>query len=143
MFTKEYVEAILAPFVGKKIRMFSNENVPFILETSMEASFQIELTNMGISFVLIDNFYTKRDLLKVFSEAFQEIDVYPFQLDSLSKEKIEPKGMETIIFDKIVDYMQKNMTPQIAFTYYGMIKSLRIEKDRFYLNDVHFFVTQH
>jgi hypothetical protein len=143
MFTKEYVGFILSPFVGKNIRMNSNKDIPFCLETSMESSFQIQIDNMGIKFVLIDNYYIKRDLLKVFSEAFQEIDIYPFQLDSLSKEKIERKGTETIIFDKIVDYVQKNMTPQIAYTYYGMINSLSVDEKKFTLNGVEFFISSH
>ena len=143
MFTKDYVGFILSPFVGKNIRMNSSKNIPFCLETSMESSFQIQIDHMGIKFVLIDNYYIKRDLLKVFSEALQEIDIFPFRLDSLSNEKIESKGTETIIFDKIVDYMQKNMTPQIAYTYYGMINSLSVDEKKFTLNGVEFFISSH
>lgn len=143
MFTKEYVGFILSPFVGKNIRMNGSKNIPFCLETSIESTFQIQIDHMGIKFVLIDNFYIKRDLLKVFSEAFHEIEVYPFQLDSLSKEKIEPKGTESIIFDKIIDFMQKNFTPQIAYTYYGMINSLSVDEKKFTLNGVEFFISTH
>ena len=142
MFTKEYVEAILTPFIGKKLRMRSNDSVPFILETSLDASFQIELNSFGISCVLIDNFYTKRDLLSVFTKAVNSTDIYPHSLDSLLPDDIEKKDIEPILFNKLVEYMQSNFKPQIAFTYYTMIKSLHVEKNKFILNGVEFFVTQ-
>ena len=141
MFTKEYVDAVLTPFVGKKIRMNGGKNIPFCLETSMESSFHIEFDHMGVKFILRDNFYIQRDLNKVFSEAFQKVDFYPFQMDSLLKEKVEYKGTEAIVFQKLLDYMQKELTPQIAYTYYGMITSLRVDEKRFFINDVEFYVT--
>jgi len=143
MFTKEYVNAILTPFVGKNIRMRSNGVIPFILETSMESSFQIELNNFGISFVLIDNFYIKRDLLTVFSKAINSTDIYAHSLDKLLKDDVEKEGIEPILFNQLVKYMESNFKPQIAFTYYNMITSLRVEKDRFFLNDTEFFVTRY
>ena len=143
MFTKEYVGAILTPFVGKKIRMNGGKNIPFCLETSMESSFHIELDHMGIKFLLRDNFYIQRDLGKVFSEAFQKLDFFPFQMDSLLNEKIERKGGEAIVYQKLLECMQKELAPQIAYTYYGMITSLRVDEKRFFINDVEFYVTNH
>jgi hypothetical protein len=143
MFTKEYVGVILTPFVGKKIRMNGNKTIPFCLETSMSSSFQIELDNMGIRFILKDNFYIKRDLGKVFSDAFHELDFFPFQMDSLLKEKIESKGTEAVVFQKLIEYMQKELTPQIAYTYYSMITSLRVDEKRFFINDVEFYITEY
>jgi hypothetical protein len=143
MFTKEYVGVILSPFVGKKLRMNAGKNIPFCLETSMESSFHIELDNMGIKFLLRDNFYIKRDLDKTFSEAFRELDFFPFQMDSLLKEKIERKGTEAIVFQKLLEHMQKELAPQIAYTYYGMITSLRVDEKRFFINDIEFYITNH
>ncbi len=140
MFNKEYVGVILTPFVGKTIRMRTGNTIPFCLETSIESTFQIQLVNSGIKFVLIDNYYIKRDLGKVFNEAFQTIEIYPFQMDSLLKEK-DTKGIDAIVYGKLLEYMQTNLAPQIAYTYYTMIKSLRVEEKRFFLNDVEFFVT--
>ena len=143
MFTKEYVGAILTPFVGKKIRMNSNKTIPFCLETSMESSFHIELDHMGIKFLLRDNFYIKRDLGKVFSDAFHELDFFPFQMDSLLKEKIESKGTEAVVFQKLLQYMEKELAPQIAYTYYGMITSLCVDEKRFFINGVEFYITEY
>lgn len=141
MFTKEYVGVILAPFVGKSIRMRSGNTIPFCLETSIESTFQIQLNASGVKFVLVDNYYIKRDLDKVFNEALQTIGIYPFQMNSLLKEK-DTKGIEDIVYNKLLEYMQTNLTPQIAYTYYSMIKSLRVEEKRFFLNDVEFIITK-
>jgi hypothetical protein len=143
MFTKEYVATILTPFVGKKIRMNGGKNIPFCLETSIESSFHMELDHAGVKFLLRDNFYIQRDLDKVFSEAFKELDFFPYQMDSLLKEKIERKGTELIVYQKLLEHMQKELAPQIAYTYYGMITSLRVDEKRFFINDVEFYVTNH
>jgi hypothetical protein len=143
MFTKDYVAAILTPFVGKKIRMNGGKNIPFCLETGMESSFHIELDHLGVKFLLKDNFHIQRDLDKVFSEAFQKLDFFPFQMDSLLKEKVEKKGAEAIVYQKLLEHMQKELAPQIAYTYYGMITSLRVDEKRFFINDVEFYVTNH
>lgn len=142
IFTKDYVGTILSPFVGKNIRMNGGKNIPFCLETSMESSFQIQLENIGIKFLLVDNFYIKRDLDKVFSEAFQKLEIYPFQMDSLLKENVERKGIENIVYDKLLQSMQESLSPQIAYTYYGMINSLRVEDKRFFINDTEFYITR-
>lgn len=141
IFTKEYVELILTPFVGKKLRMNGGQTIPFCLETSMESSFHIELDHMGIKFLLRDNFYVQRDLDRVFSEAFHQFDFFPFQMDSLLKEPVETKGTETIVFHKLLEHMQRELAPQIAYTYYGMITSLCVHETRFFINGIEFYVT--
>ena len=141
-FNKEYVGTILSPFVGKKIRMRGDESIPFFLETSMESSIQIKIENMGIGFVLIDNYYIKRDLDKAFSEAFQEIDIFPFRLDSLLKDT-ETNPVDAVVYKKLLEHMQAKLNPQVAYTYYNMIKSLRVEEERFFLNGIEFYITKH
>lgn len=126
-----------------ELRMNGGKTIPFCLETSMESSFQIQLEPAGIKFSLIDNFYINRDLGKVFSEAFHDLDIFPFQLDSLLKEEVEKEGINPIMFNKILEFMKSQLKPQIAYTYYGMIKSLMVEEKRFFLNGVEFYVVNH
>lgn len=144
MFTEEYVKTILAPFVGKTFRMrIENEDktfsIPFCLETSMESSFQIEFTNLGIKFLLIDNYYIKKDIETALNDAFREVGIYPFSLDRLLKEE-PPKSEDCVVMKRVREHLQKVITPQIAFTYYTMIKSLKVNKDYFVLNGIKFVV---
>lgn len=144
MFTKEYVNTILAPFVGKTFRMRTeNEDktfsIPFCLETSMESTFQIEFTNLGIKFLLIDNFYVKKNIETALNKAFIEVGIYPLSLDRLLKEE-PPKGEDCVVMKKVREYLQKAITPQIAFTYYTMIKSLKVSENYFVLNGIKFVV---
>jgi hypothetical protein len=143
MFTKDYVNTILLPFVGKNIRMKNVSDIPFCLETSMEATFQIRLNSFGISFALIDNFYIKRDIKVNLIHAFNAIDIPPFKLDTLLKTPIDNEDSDNVVFDKLVEYMQKTFTPQIAFTYYTMIKSLSVNEKGFVLNGTAFFISNH
>lgn len=144
MFTKEYVNTILAPFVGKKFRMLTeNEDktfsIPFYLETSMESPFQIELTNVGIKFLLVDNFYIKKDIETALNRAFNQVGVYVHRLDTLLKEE-PPKNEDCVVIKSVREYLQKAITPQIAFTYYTMIKSLKVSENYFVLNGIKFVV---
>ncbi len=142
IFNKEYVETILKPFEGKKLRMRSlaidkSFSIPFCLETDMESTFQIELNSMGIKFLLKDNYYIKRDLKEVFKNAVHNAGIYSITLDKLLKE--ESKG-DCVIFNSFVTFMQENFNPQIAFTYYNMIKSLKVESNKFVLNEIEFII---
>ena len=144
MFTKEYVNTILAPFVGKTFRMRTESedktfSIPFCLETSMESTFQIEFTNLGIKFLLIDNFYVKKNIETALNKAFIEVGIYPFSLDRLLKEE-PPKGEDCVVMKKVREHLQKAITPQIAFTYYTMIKSLKVSENYFVLNGIKFVV---
>lgn len=142
LFTKEYVETILKPFENKKIRMRTlNEektfSIPFCLETDMEATFQMELNNMGIKFLLKDNFYIKKDLKEDLKNAILSTGLYLFSLDDLLKQKSEE---DCVVFSKIVKYLEENFKPQIAFTYYNMITSLKVEENKFVLNGIEFII---
>lgn len=144
MFTKEYVNTILAPFIGNTFRMRTDNedktfSIPFCLETSMESSFQIQFTNLGIKFLLIDNYYIKKNIETALNDAFKEIGVYPFSLDTLLKEE-PPKSEDCVVMKKVREYLQKTITPQIAFTYYTMIKSLKVSENYFVLNGIKFVV---
>ena len=146
MFTKEYVNTILAPFIGKSFRMRSeNEDktftIPFCLETSMESTFQLEMTNMGIKFLLKDNYYIKKDIETCLNESIKELGIYPFSFDRLLKEE-PPKDEDCVVIKKIREYLQNNLTPQIAFTYYTMIKSLKVSENYFVLNGIKFVIYQ-
>lgn len=144
MFTKEFVNTILTPFVGKSLRMRTeNEDktftIPFCLETSMESTFQFEMTNLGIKFLLKDNYYVKKDIETALNDAFREVGIYPFSLDKLLKEE-PPKEEDCVVMKKIREHLQKVITPQIAFTYYTMIKSLKVSENYFVLNGIKFVV---
>jgi len=139
LFNKEYVNGILEPFTGKKLRMNPGDKIPFFLETNMEASFEMEIDQMGIKFILNNNYYIKRDLTALFSSSFHEIDIYPFQLDKLAG--VESSGTNTVIFDKILEHVLSQFRPQIAYTYYGMIKSLCVDEKKFILNGIEFYIT--
>jgi len=139
-FTKEYVEFVLKPYEGKSLRLRTNSecgkfNLPFMLETEMESTFQIELNNMGIKFLLKDNFYIKKQLNESIRCALKEMDIFPFSLDKLLKE--EPK--EDCEFLKIfTNHIEKTISPQIAFTYYNMVSSIKVESKGFSLNGFYF-----
>lgn len=142
IFTKEYVETILKPFEGKKLRMRTQSedksfSIPFALETDMEATFQIAICNMGIKFLLKDNFYIKQDLDKVFKEAVHKQGFYASTLDKLLKEESKD---DCVVFRQLVTFMQENFNPQIAFTYYNMITSLKVDNNRFVMNGIEFVV---
>jgi hypothetical protein len=144
IFTKDYTQNILTPFVGKELRMRTKSedksfNIPFCLETSIESSFQIEFTNIGIRFLLKDNYYIKRDIKELLSKAILETGLYPHTIDNLLKDK-EDK-VEDNAFQKIINkYFEENFKPQIAFTYYTMIKSLKVSNDGFTMNGIEFII---
>lgn len=142
IFNREYVETILAPFVGKTLRMRTQSEdksfiIPFMLETSIESTFQIELNNSGIKFLLKDNYYIKRDIQEVFRKALKDTEIYPFSLDKFLKEESKE---DCVVFKRIVKYFEENFNPQIAFTYYNMVKSLRVDNNEFVLNSVKFII---
>jgi hypothetical protein len=142
IFNKEYVERIMKPFEGKSFRMRTESidkkvKIPFFLETSIESTFQIELTNLGIKFLLKDNFYIKKDLKEVFNKALKSLEIYPFSLDKLLKEK---PNEDCVVVNKIVEYFEKNFNPQIAITYYGTIESIRVSEKSFVLNNIEFII---
>ena len=142
IFNKEYIQSILKPFEGKRLRMRSESDdklfqIPFLLETSIETPFQFEFTNIGIKFLLKDDFYIKRDIKILLNQAILKTGLYPHTLDNLLKDK-EGK-VEDNAFQKIInEYFDENFKPQIAFTYYGMIKSLKVSKDGFVMNKIEF-----
>ena len=142
IFNKEYVQTILLPFVGKTLRMRTQSedktfSIPFALENSIESTFQIAFDNAGIKFLLKDNFYIKRDLKEVFRGALKDTEIYPFSLDKFLKEESKE---DCVVFKRIVEYFEKNFNPQIAFTYYTMIKSLRVDDNGFVLNGIKFII---
>lgn len=142
LFTHDYVNNLLTPFLNYNIRMSdSNKVIPFCLETSMESSFRFEITHVGIRFILKDNFYIKRDLESVFLKALNESDIATFRLDQISG--IESTGVECVTFNKIVAHMVEHFTPQIAFTYFSQIKSLSVHERGFILNGVDFYICNH
>ena len=140
MFTKEYVSAILAPFVGEELRMAATDCIPFCLETSMESSFQIELTETGIRFLLKDNHYIEMDLDTIFRNALKVVDISPRGLDTLLKGQRESWETDAIAYDAIISHIKEGFNPQIAFTYYTMIKSLTVNETSFLINNVKFFI---
>ena len=129
MFKKEYVSAILAPFVGKKLRMAATDCIPFRLETSMDSSFQIELTETGIQFLLKDNHYIEMDLDTIFRDALKVVGISPKSWET-----------DTIAYNAIISHIKEGFNPQIAFTYYTMIKSLTVNETSFLINNVKFFI---
>jgi|SRR6187402_3393562 len=142
IFTKEYVQTILKPFENKGIRMRTESEdksfkIPFLLETSIEATFKIELDNTGIKFLLKDNYYIKRDLKQVFNDALKDVEIYPFSLDKFLKEESKE---DCVIAGKIVKYFEEHFNPQIAFTYYNMITSLKVNNSKFNLNGIDFII---
>ena len=140
MFTKEYVSAILAPFVGKELRMGATDCIPFCLETSAASSFKIELTEIGIQFILKDNFYIEMGLDTIFRDALKLVGITPRGLDTLLKGQKESWETDTIAYDAIISHIKEGFNPQIAFTYYTMIKSLTVNETSFLINNVKFFI---
>jgi len=145
IFTKEYVDIILKPFIGKPLRMRTESedksySIPFCLETSMESTFQLEFSGLGIKFILKDNFYIKKDLKKLLNDAINSTGLYPFSFDNLLKDgegKVEDNA-----FQKIINkYLDENFHPQIAFTYYTMIKTLKVTNSGFMLNGIEFIIS--
>lgn len=136
MFTKEYVCQILEPFTNKKLRYKRPKDFPLLLESSIENTFEIELTSTGISFVLKNDFYLNKDLDKLLNEALREQNIYAFELDSLVKENVE----ECTVFRKLVESMNKNIKVQIAFTYFYIIQSLDVNERSFKINGYEFIV---
>jgi hypothetical protein len=134
MFTKEYVETILTPYVGKELRMITDK-IPFCLETSMDSSFQIELTILGIKYVLINNYYIKQDLKITLNKALTSVGVYAHTLD-----KLKNVEGDCVVFKELVKFMEENFTPQIAFTYYTQIKTLEVSNEKFVLNGISFII---
>lgn len=140
MFTKDYVSSILAPFVGVKLRMGATDCIPFFLEPSMEGSFKIELCEIGIRFLLKDNYHIQRYLEESFKGALKEVGIPLRELDTLLKDPGESHTTETIAFDAIISHIKKGLTPQIGFTYYTMIRSLKVDEKSFHINNVKFFI---
>jgi hypothetical protein len=145
IFTKDYVDIILKPFIGKPLRMRTESedksySIPFHLETSIDASFQIELSGLGIKFILKDNYYIKRDIRTLLTKAILETNLYPHTIDNLLQD--EEGKVEDNIFQKIVTkYFDDNFHPQIAFTYYTMIKTLKVTNRGFVLNGIEFVIS--
>ncbi len=144
MFTKEYVVAILTPFIGKELRMYRESedksfSVPFCLETSIESSFQMEFTNLGIKFLLKGNYYVKKDIETSLNDAFRKIGIYPFSLDKLLKEEPD-KDEDCVVLKQLRSHLQEALAPQIAFTYYNMVQSLKVTNRSFTLNGIKFIV---
>lgn len=140
LFNVEYVKSLLLPFEDKVFRLRTeNENksfkLPFVLETSIESTFSIELNNRGIRLILKDNFYIKKNLREVFSGALKEVKIYPSTLDKLLKEESKE---DCVIFSKIVKHLEDNFNPQIGFIYYNMIESLKVDVNGFTLNGFSF-----
>ena len=140
MFTKEYVSAILAPFMGKELRMVATDCIPFCLETSMESSFQIELSEIGIRFLLKDNHYIKMDLDTICRKAFKAVDISLREMDTLLIDQRELWKTDTMAYDAIISHLKEGFNPQIAFTYYSMITSLAVDQKSFQINNVKFFI---
>jgi len=148
IFTHEYVETLLSPYLGKNLRMFSKFEdqeleVPFQLENSMESPFQIEFTNLGIRFFLMDNFYLNRDLSGTLRAAISDSEIFAFRLDDISDLETpeDKKGMD-YIFERIVSYLEKNLKIQIATTYYAAIKTLKVGENFFVINGIKFMVVR-
>lgn len=141
IFTREYVSNILSPFVGLKLRMLNDGRIPFSLETALEAPFQIRTDNIGISFILSDSFYIKRDLRQLLNNSLHDMGIKPFTLDKLLDE--DTNGKTNILFNRLVEQMQQKFEPQIAFTHYSTIKSLAVNSRGFALNGIEFHVTSH
>ena len=140
MFTKKYVGAILAPFIGKCLKMDieNNKTIPFYLGT--EATFQMELDDWGVRFFLKDNYYVKKDLDSLLRDALKQCGLSPRHLDVLLKDEKRSGDMENVVFKEILSFMQEKLTPEIAFTFYTMITSLLVEEKGFSLNGVRFFI---
>jgi hypothetical protein len=146
LFNKEYVGQLLLPFVGKNLRIdntFVNNkdiSIPFILESNIESPFQIELSNIGVRFVLKDNYYIKKDINENIRKAFNELKVYPHVLNRLINTEDEPDSIDFI--NSITKHLQENFNPQIAFTYYTFINSIEVSNKYFIINGIRFFVVK-
>lgn len=143
LFTKEYVDSVLSPFIGKTLRMRTESvdgkfKVPFILETSMESSFVLETNVFGLSFTLKDNFYLKRDLMECMRVSIRKMGI-TMKVDSIIQE-LDNESEYTDFTKVIVEDMMDRFKPQIAFTYYTMIESLQVSTNGFVLNGIQFIV---
>lgn len=138
--TPDYIKAILSPFVGKEIRMRYNEYIPFALETSIESTFQINLTNIGIAFILKDNYYIKKDFKTFLNQAIVESGLYPHTIDNLFADK-DGKVKDNVFQDSINKFFETHFHPQIAFTYFTYINDLRVNERGFFLNGAEFVIS--
>lgn len=139
LFNFQHVESMLNPMKDLKFRFRAKKNseFPIILENSVENSFKIELTSIGISFLLSNDFYINKSLEKLLNEALIAVDIYPYQLNKLLK---IPESDDSMVFTNIKKHVQMNLQVQIGFTYYTMINSLEINNRGFSLNGHEFII---
>lgn len=138
LFSKEYVENLLKPFIGSKFRVLHNENKsPFIIENSMENDFQIDLKVSGISFYIENDYYLNRDLNYHLNKAFLEEGIYSHSLDDLSKRSKVSLSLDSV-YSKILNYLKENIRVQLAFTHYAYIKEISVSSRGFIINGQEF-----
>jgi hypothetical protein len=130
LFKKEYIETLLQPYIGKKLRMSGSDSNSIVLEPSIESDFQIEIDGMGIKFFIQDNFYLNKEIETCIrsgiSSMYDESVEFPhLRFDELNGDEA---------FTKLKEAIQRVMKVQIARIYIAGIESIECNPGGFSIN---------